>query len=312
LTPPRPPPSPSPMSSAPAVHVPVIEGLGAIADRYDAILCDIWGVLHNGRESFRPASDALVAFRKRGGVVVLVSNAPRPSPPIRDQVLKLGVSPDAFDAIVTSGDVTIELIAQRGVAPVHHIGPGRDLSLFEAAAERSGVQPVFAGVEEASYVLCTGLFDDEVETPADYADRLAAMAARSLPFICANPDLIVHRGGVEIYCAGALAQAYEAIGGQAIYAGKPYAPIYNAALLAAGEARGAPVERSRVLAIGDAMRTDIAGALAQGLDAFFITSGIHRHELHGEAATAAAADALHGLFSRENLRPVAAAYALAP
>ena len=292
-------------------RVPVIEGLGAIADRYDAILCDIWGVLHNGRESFRPASDALVAFRERGGVVVLVSNAPRPSAPIRQQVVKLGVSPDAFDAIVTSGDVTIELIAQRGAAPVHHIGPGRDLSLFEAAA-RSGVQPVFAGAEEAAYVLCTGLFDDEIETPADYADRLAVMAARNLPFVCANPDLVVHRGGVEIYCAGALAQAYEALGGHAIYAGKPHAPIYDAALQAAGAARGAPLSRSRVLAIGDAMRTDIAGAVAQGLDALFITSGIHRHELHGDAALAAAADALLGLLSRENLRPVAAAYALAP
>ena len=300
------------MTPAPAAPVPVIEGLGAIADRYDAILCDIWGVLHNGRESFRPASDALVAFRKRGGVVVLVSNAPRPSAPIHSQVVKLGVSPEAFDAVVTSGDVTIELITQRGAAPVHHIGPGRDLSLFEAAAARSGVQPVFADAEEASYVLCTGLFDDEVETPADYADRLAAMAARGLPFICANPDLVVHRGGVEIYCAGAIAQAYEALGGQTIYAGKPHAPIYDAALAVAGDARGAALSRSRVLAIGDAMRTDIAGAAAQGLDALFITSGIHRDELHGEAAVAAAADALHGLFFRENLRPVAAAYALAP
>ena len=299
------------MSTAAAPSIPVIDSLGAIADGYDAILCDIWGVLHNGRESFRPASDALVAFRKRGGTVVLVTNAPRPSPPIAQQVVHLGVSPDAFDAIVTSGDVTIGLIAERGAAPVHHIGPGRDLSLFEAAAARTGLQPAFAGVDDASYILCTGLFDDEVETPADYADRLAALAARDLPFICANPDLIVHRGGTEIYCAGALAQSYEALGGRTIYAGKPHAPIYDAALAAAGKARGAPLERSRVLAIGDAMRTDIAGATAQGLDALFITSGIHRGELHGEAA-AAAADPLHGLFFRENLRPVAAAYALAP
>jgi HAD superfamily hydrolase (TIGR01459 family) len=292
-------------------RVPVVDGLGAIADRYDVVLCDIWGVLHNGKESFRPASDALVAFRRRGGTVVLVSNAPRPSPPIRQQVISLGVSPDAFDAVVTSGDVTIGLIAERGAAPVHHIGPQRDLTLFEAAAKLSGVRPRLVGADEASYILCTGLFDDEVETPADYADRLGAMAARRLPFICANPDLIVHRGRELLYCAGALADAYEALGGETVYAGKPHAPIYAAALAAAGAARGAPVNLARVLAIGDAMRTDIAGAASQGIDALFVTSGIHRDDLHGEAA-AAVADRLHSLFTREKLRPVAAAYTLTP
>lgn len=296
---------------SPAPRVPIIEGLSAIADRYDAILCDIWGVLHNGRQSFRAASDALVAFRKRGGSVVLVSNAPRPSAPIRDQVIGLGVSPDAFDAIVTSGDVTIELIAERAAAPVHHIGPGRDLSLFEAAAARSGARPALVGVEEASYVLCTGLFDDEIETPADYADRLGALAARGLTFICANPDLVVHRGSDQIYCAGALAQAYEALGGKTVYAGKPHAPIYDVALAAASAARRTPLERSRVLAIGDALRTDIAGAASQGLDALFVTAGIHREDLHGAGASASA-DPLHDLFARENLRPVAATHALAP
>ncbi len=247
-------------------RVPVIDGLGAIADRYDVLLCDIWGVLHNGRQSFRPASDALVAFRKRGGAVVLVSNAPRPSPPIREQVIGLGVSPDAFDAVVTSGDVTIGLIAERGDAPVHHIGPERDLSLLDAAAQLSGARPRLVPAEDASYILCTGLFDDEVETPDHYAERLGAFAARRLPFVCANPDLIVHRGKELVYCAGALAQAYEDLGGEAVYAGKPHAPIYKAALAAAAAARGAPVERSRVLAIGDAMRTDVAGAAGQGFE----------------------------------------------
>ena len=295
----------------PASRVPIIEGLSAIADRYDAILCDIWGVLHNGRQSFRPASDALVAFRRRGGAVVLVSNAPRPSAPIRAQVVGLGVSPDAFDAIVTSGDVATGLVAAHGAAPVHHIGPGRDLSLFEAAAARTGERPVLVGVEEASYVLCTGLFDDTVETPDDYCERLSAMAARGLTLICANPDLVVHRGADLIYCAGALAQAYEALGGKAIYAGKPHAPIYDAALAAAGAALKAPLARSRVLAIGDAMRTDIAGAAGQGLDALFVTAGIHREDLHG-AGVSAAQDPLQRLFARENLRPTAATYALAP
>ncbi len=210
---------------APASRVPLIEGLSAIADRYDAVLCDIWGVLHDGRQAFPPASDALVAFRRRGGAVVLLSNAPRPNAAIRPQVIRLGVSPDAFDAIVTSGDVTIALIAERGAAPVHHIGPRRDLALFEAAAARAGARPVLVGLEEASYVLCTGLFDDTVESPDDYAERLSALAARGLTLICANPDLVVHRGADLIYCAGALAQAYEALGGETIYAGKPHAPI---------------------------------------------------------------------------------------
>ena len=292
-----------------AETIPLIDGLGALAGRYDAILCDIWGVLHNGRESFRPASDALVAFRRQGGSVILVSNAPRPNTPIREQVLALGVAPDAFDAIVTSGDVTIGLIAERGDAPVHHIGPERDLSLFEAAAARTGARPRLVGPEAASYVLCTGLFNDERETPADYAGRLAALAARRLPFVCANPDLVVHRGAVVIYCAGALAEAYEAIGGQAIYAGKPHAPIYEAALARIAAVRGGRIERARVLAIGDALRTDLAGAAAMGLDALFVADGIHRDELDGPGA---APGALERLFAPPAPRPIAAIRALAP
>lgn len=292
-------------TTSPAARVPIIDGLSAIADRYDAILCDIWGVLHNGREAFRPASDALVAFRRRGGAVVLVSNAPRPNASICQQVLRLGVLPDAFDAIVTSGDVAIGAIAERVTAPVHHIGPKRDLSLFEAAAVRAGARPILVSLEEAAYVMCTGLFDDTVETPDDYAKRLRAMAARGLTLICANPDLVVHRGADLIYCAGALAQAYEALGGKTIYAGKPHAPIYHAALKVAGAALKAPLARSRVLAIGDAMRTDIAGAMSQGLDALFVTAGIHRDALHGSDASVADEE-LQSLFAREKLWPVAA------
>ncbi|HYA73305.1 MAG TPA: HAD hydrolase-like protein, partial [Roseiarcus sp.] len=138
-----------------------------------------------------------------------------------------------------------------------------------------------------------------------------AMAARGLTFVCANPDLVVHRGADLIYCAGALAQAYEAIGGKAIYAGKPHAPIYDAALAAAGAALEAPLARSRVLAIGDAMRTDIAGAAGQGLDALFVAAGIHREALHGSGG-AGVDEELQSLFTRENLRPIAAMHALAP
>ena len=286
-----------------------IAGLGEIADRYDAILCDVWGVLHNGRESFRPASDALVAFRRRGGVVTLITNAPRPSPPIREQVLHFGISPDAFDAIVTSGDVTVALIVERKGQAVHHIGPRRDLSLYDAAASATGERPRLTSLEAADYVMCTGLFNDDVETPADYEDMLRAMAARKLPFICANPDIVVHRGETLIYCAGALARRYEELGGLAIYAGKPHAPIYKAALAAAAKALCRPV--SRALAIGDGMRTDIAGAANQGLDALFISAGIHQDDIHvGDDANEA--DRLAALFAREKVVPFASARALTP
>ena len=155
-----------------------ITGLSEISDRYDVILCDIWGVLHNGVTAFTQGSDALVSFRKRGGAVILISNAPRPSPPIAGQVLKLGVSPDAFDAIVTSGDVTIGLMERQVDDRVLHIGPERDLSLFDAASKATGARPRLVGLAEAKYALCTGLRHDDVETPDDYEAELAAMAAR--------------------------------------------------------------------------------------------------------------------------------------
>jgi HAD superfamily hydrolase (TIGR01459 family) len=289
--------------------IPLIDGLGALSGRYDAILCDIWGVLHNGRDSFRPASEALAAFRRAGGTVVLLTNAPRPNPIIRDQALAFGVAPEAFDAVVTSGDVAVGMIAAHAGAPLFHIGPPRDLALIAAAGEHGGVAPTLVGPEDATYVLCTGLFDDSTETPEHYADRLAGFAARRLPMICANPDLVVHRGNKLVYCAGALAELYEALGGEVIYAGKPHRPIYKAALERIAALRGAPVAPARALAIGDALRTDLAGAAAAGLDALFVADGIHRSELYGPGA---AADALRRLFAPPAPRPVAIIRALVP
>jgi HAD superfamily hydrolase (TIGR01459 family) len=222
-----------------------INGLYEIADRYDAILCDIWGVLHDGLAAFPSASEALVSFRRGGGTVVLVTNAPRPSSPIRRQVLKLGVSPDAFDGIATSGDVTVALIAERFNDPVAYIGPPRDIGLFDAVAEASGRRPELVSVDEAQYAICTGLRDDEFETPQDYERELLVMAARAMTMICANPDVVVHRGSKLVYCAGALANRYEELGGYAIYAGKPYGEIYARALALAEYTRGAPVSRRR-------------------------------------------------------------------
>jgi HAD superfamily hydrolase (TIGR01459 family) len=289
--------------------IPLIDGLGALSGRYDAILCDIWGVLHNGRDAFHPASEALAAFRRDGGTVVLITNAPRPNPIIRDQALAFGVAPEAFDEVVTSGDVSIGMIAARGGAPLHHIGPPRDLALIAAVKERGGVAPALVEPEKATYILCTGLFDDKTERPEDYADRLAAFAERRVPMICANPDLVVHRGHKLVYCAGALAELYEALGGETIYAGKPHRPIYTAALERIAALRGAPVAPARALAIGDALRTDLAGAAAAGLDALFVADGIHRGELYGPDAPD---DALQRLFAPPAPRPVAAIRALVP
>jgi HAD superfamily hydrolase (TIGR01459 family) len=282
-----------------------ISGLSEISDRYDAILCDIWGVVHNGVASFPPASEALVSFRRRGGAVVLISNAPRPSPPIERQVLRLGVPPEAFDAVVTSGDVTIGLMERQTGDRVLHIGPERDLSLFDAAAE-AGARPRLVSLEEAQYALCTGLRNDEAETPDDYEPELRAMASRGMPMICANPDIVIHRGETLVYCAGALARRYADLGGSVVYAGKPHAPIYERALALAERARGEPIEKGRVLAIGDGMKTDIAGAAGVGLDSLFVTGGIHR-SVHGETpASPADPIELRRLYDEHGMSPVAA------
>jgi HAD superfamily hydrolase (TIGR01459 family) len=289
-----------------------ISGLSEISDRYDAILCDIWGVLHNGVASFAAASQALVSFRRRGGAVVLISNAPRPSPPIQRQVLKLGVPPEAFDSVVTSGDVTIGLMKQRGGDQVFHIGPARDLSLLDAVAEATGSRPKLVSLEAAQYALCTGLRNDEIETPRDYEPELQAMAIRDMAMICANPDIVIHRGDTLVYCAGALARRYEEVGGSVIYAGKPHAPIYDRALALAGRVRGAALDKRRVLAIGDGMKTDVIGATRAGLDALFVTGGIHR-SLHGETpASPADPIELQHLYEESEVWPVAAIPLLRP
>jgi HAD superfamily hydrolase (TIGR01459 family) len=289
-----------------------IAGLSEISDRYDVILCDIWGVLHNGVASFAQASDALVSFRAQGGAVILISNAPRPSPSIARQVLKLGVSPDAFDAVVTSGDVTVGLMEQQAGGQVLHIGPERDLTLLDAVADVSGARPKLASLEDAQYVLCTGLRNDEIETLDDYQSELQAMSIRGMPMICANPDLVIHRGDTLIYCAGALARRYEELGGSVVYAGKPYAPIYDRTLTLAEQIRGAAIEKLRVLAIGDGMRTDIVGAAQAGLDVLFVTGGIHR-SLHKETLESPADPiALQELYDENEVWPVAAIPVLRP
>jgi HAD superfamily hydrolase (TIGR01459 family) len=256
---------------------PIIEGLAAIAPDYDVVLCDIWGVVHNGHEVFPGAGEALTRFRSGGGIVVLVSNAPRPSETVVPQLDRLGLPRIAWDAIVTSGDVTRTHVATQRGKRVFHLGPARDTPLFQ------GHDLAFAaGPEDAEVVVCTGLFDDTTETPQTYAPMLRGFRARDVPMICANPDLVVDRGGRIIYCAGAIADAYEEIGGSVVNCGKPHKPIYDAALFVAGSLLKRRIETSRVLAIGDSVRTDLAGASAIGCGALFVAGGIHALETgHG-------------------------------
>lgn len=252
----------------------LVEGLQPLADRYDLLLCDIWGVLHNGVKAYEAAGEALTRFRAGGGSVVLVSNAPRPGASVATQLDGFGVPRSAYDAIVTSGDLTRLAIEERVGLVVHHIGPPRDMPIYQ------GLDIRFGGVEEADFVVCSGLDDDERETAADYIPRLEAMLRRDLLMICANPDLLVERGHMIIPCAGAISLAYEELGGRVYYAGKPHIPIYERALAAAVRVAGRDIAKSRVLAVGDAIRTDIAGAVAFGIDSLLIARGIHAEELN--------------------------------
>jgi HAD superfamily hydrolase (TIGR01459 family) len=252
-----------------------IDGLGGLAGRYDVLLCDVWGVIHNGAESFSGPCAALTRWRETVGPVVLISNAARPHPEVIVQLDELGVPRSAYSAMITSGDVTRHLLSARAPGPVYRIGPERDRPLY------AGLGMEFAPLDQAAFVSVSGPVNDEVETPEDYRELLTEAVARKLPLICANPDKIVQRGPRLIYCGGALADLYESLGGEVIMAGKPHAPIYAAALGRAEELVGKPVAKERVLAIGDGVPTDVAGANAQGLDALFISGGIHDAETLG-------------------------------
>ncbi|RWX62216.1 TIGR01459 family HAD-type hydrolase, partial [Mesorhizobium sp. M4B.F.Ca.ET.089.01.1.1] len=249
----------------------IIGSLADLSGSYDAILCDVWGVVHNGEWHFPQAAHALAATRAANVPVVLITNSPRRSADVVAQMNAIGVPTDAYDRIVTSGDVTRDLIAE-GPRKIFHIGPDRDFTLYD------GLGVDLVEEFEASGVVCTGLFDDEVEKPSDYAELLRRLRARDLPFICANPDIVVERGERMIWCAGALARDYAQLGGRTLIAGKPYAPIYDVAMKEVASLIGRPVERSRVLAIGDGMMTDIKGAADNGFDVLYVSGGIHARD----------------------------------
>ncbi len=248
---------------------PRVDGLAAFVGRYDALVCDVWGVVHNGVEAFGPACDALVRWREAGGKVLLLTNAPRPSAPIHEQLARLGVPRAAYDDLLTSGDVTREILHRRTERRVLHVGPPRDLPLID------GLHMLRVGDADAEIVLVTGLFDDTVETPEDYRARLAVLAERRLPLVCANPDIVVERGHQRVWCAGALARLYEELGGEITLVGKPWGPVYDETRLRISEICGKPFDQVRTLAIGDGLATDVRGAFLQKIDTLFVTGGIH-------------------------------------
>jgi HAD superfamily hydrolase (TIGR01459 family) len=264
------------MRTHPFQPPPIIAAAGALLQRYDVIFCDVWGVLHDGHKAFPQACDALLRFREQGGTIILVSNAPVPKERVAAMLDSRGVPRNAWDDIVASGEIALRHIAEQGYKRIYRIGPpDRDAATF------ASLTATLAPLEEADAILCTGLDDDRTQTADDYRGVLKRARARNLPFVCANPDLVVDVGGTQLICAGAIADLYERMDGAVFWAGKPHANAYDCAQAAAEAIRRAPVGRDRILAIGDSLRTDLKGAEAAGIDAIFVASGIHRDETMG-------------------------------
>jgi HAD superfamily hydrolase (TIGR01459 family) len=249
------------------------ENFSGLAAGYDVVLSDVWGVIHNGIAATAAACDALTRFRGQGGTVMLITNAPRPGEVVTRFLDKLSVPRSAYDGIVSSGDVTRAVMAARPEKQVFHIGPERDLPIFD------GLGLNFVPLADADYVVCTGLREDDFETPESYRTELGELRRRRMFMLCGNPDLVVERGEKLIYCAGALADLYRSLGGEVLYAGKPHRPIYDLAMERVAVLRGGAVARQRVLSIGDSVRTDLRGATDFGIDCLFVTAGIHAEEL---------------------------------
>jgi HAD superfamily hydrolase (TIGR01459 family) len=259
----------------------IIERLDEVAGSYGTLYCDLWGCLHDGVRAFPEAVAALERFRAEGGAVVLMTNSPRPRGDVMRQLDGLGVPRGAYDHVVSSGDAAQDAMA-RGMfgRRVHHIGPERDLVFFrDADGQPIDVERV--PLEEAESIVCTGLFDDRTETPDDYRATILYGVNKGLKLLCANPDIVVDVGEHRIYCAGAIAAAYAEAGGESFYFGKPHAPIYGMARRWL-EAQG---RDDPILAVGDGIHTDIAGALGEDIDSLFVTGGL------AAEATATTADA---------------------
>lgn len=255
----------------------IIQSFSEISDRYDAILCDLWGCYHDGIRPFKAAIRACEAFRQRGGRVILLTNAPRPPRSVQHFLDGIDAPRESYDAIESSGGACQAAIATgRFGQRIHYVGPERDLHMLEDI----GLSP--APVAEAEAVLINGLRDDRTETPESYAAEIAEWRRHELPALCANPDLVVDHGDDRHYCAGSIAAAYAEAGGEVTYFGKPHAPIYEGCFEILQELNGAPVPPERIIVAGDGIATDVAGGRAMGLDALFVSGGLAAAELGGD------------------------------
>lgn len=284
------------------MSLPILTGLRELGDRYDGFILDLWGVIHDGITRYPGAGEALAELKRRGKRTIMLSNAPRRAFSLIELMTDLGIDRDQYGDVITSGEaVFLEMRTRRDPwfaalgRRCLHVGTERDRTLFEGLD-----LDLVPSVEQAQFLMVTGPddFDDRVE---DFASLLTAAAGRALPMVCANPDLVVIREGRPLVCAGALAAYYEQIGGAVRYRGKPDPAIYDVCLERLGI-----IDRRRVLAVGDAFHTDVAGAQAAGLDSLFCSGGIHAGEIgtvYGETPDpikVEAAIAAHG-----NMRPTA-------
>jgi HAD superfamily hydrolase (TIGR01459 family) len=281
----------------------VLDGLRDIVGDYDGLILDLWGVIHDGTAPYPGVADTLAALKAAGKKTVMLSNAPRRGFALIDQLTSLGVPRALYGEVMSSGEAVHRAMESRSdpwFAKLGrrclHVGPERDLNIFEGLDLE-----LVASVEEAEFLMNTGP-DKFEETVADYAPLLGAAASRGLPMVCANPDLMVVRQGQKIICAGALAEYYLDIGGEVRYRGKPDPAIYEVCLELLGI-----TDRKRVLAVGDAFHTDIAGANGAGIDVLFCSGGIHAAEIgtkYGEKPEAARIEAV--IAHHDGLRPTAA------
>jgi HAD superfamily hydrolase (TIGR01459 family) len=252
----------------------IIYGASELLSKYDVLFCDVWGVVHDGVSAYSGATNALQKFRKAGGTVVLVSNAPVPKERVARMLELRAVPDDTWDTIVSSGDLALRHIEDKGYTKFYNIGPAdRDAALFTRLPGET------VTLDAAHAIVATGFNDDVGETAEDYRTLLEDAKRQEIPFVCANPDKHVDVGGRLYLCAGAIADLYEELGGEVFWAGKPHAPTYHTAHADAEKLRDDTVAWDRILVIGDALRTDLMGAQTVGLDALFVAGGIHREEI---------------------------------
>ncbi|KFI32144.1 TIGR01459 family HAD-type hydrolase [Haematobacter massiliensis] len=264
----------------------IIEHIAEVSDEYDVLFCDLWGCVHDGVRAFPAAVEALKTWRAEGRRVMILTNSPRPRPSVRRQLERLGVPPECYDDITTSGDAAQTAMVEGAVGrKVWHIGAKEHSSFFtemakDTAAEAASLPPIeLVPAEAAEGIVCTGPFFEMTETPADYVERFKPLVDRGVKLLCANPDIVVDQGDQRIYCAGALAELYETMGGTSLYFGKPHAPIYD---LARRRLQQIGIDAGRIAGIGDGPATDVIGALENGIDAIFVSGGLAAWETRTE------------------------------